>query len=124
MKHWQAGNMPPQNVHEDAECTRSMIYAKHMSEYQIPCSSNTSDHKDRPGSGLAGGVLAVSGGILMSTSRTGPSRLARREDLAAPEAGDPLVDALLACATICFHVAMAAYRTDVNGELANSPGRF
>ena len=82
------------------------------------------DHKDRPGSGLAGGVLAVSGGILMSTSRTGPSRLARREDLAAPEAGDPLVDALLACATICFHVAMAAYRTDVNGELANSPGRF
>ena len=60
----------------------------------------------------------------MSSCRTGPSRLARREDLAAPEAGESVVDALLACATICFHVAMAACRTDMDGELANSSGRF
>ena len=60
----------------------------------------------------------------MSTCRTGVSRLARRKDLAAPEAGDSLEDALLACATICFQVAMAAYRTEVNGQLANSSGRF
>ena len=60
----------------------------------------------------------------MSTCRTGVSRLARREDLAAPEAGDSLEDALLACATICFQVAMAAYRTEVNGQLADSSGRL
>ncbi len=91
---------------------------------KTPCVSNTSDHKDWHGSGLAGAALAVSGGILMSTCRTGVSRLARREDLAAPEAGDSLVDALLACATICFQVAMAAYMTDVTGELGNLSGRL
>lgn len=60
----------------------------------------------------------------MSTCRTGVSRLARRKDLAAPEAGDSLEDALLACVTICFQVAMAAYRTEVNGQLADSSGRL
>lgn len=91
---------------------------------KTPCVSNTSDHKDWHGSGLAGGALAVSSGILMSTCRTGVSRLARRKDLAAPEAGDSLEDALLACVTICFQVAMAAYRTIVNEELATSYGIF
>lgn len=81
------------------------IYDLCQAHVRIPCWLNTSAHKNWHGSGLAGGALPVSGGILMSTCRTGPSRLARREDLAAPEAGDALMDALIACATICFHVA-------------------
>lgn len=72
---------------------------------------STSDHKDWFGSALCDEGLADSDGLLRSTWRTGLTMLARREVLADLEAGEPLVGALLTSPTICFHAAMAAYRT-------------